>query len=1062
MENLLNGNRNTIERTILNEEMKMKKSIIAILTTVVITLSFLAPAIYINTAYSSDSSSWYKTVNGVLSTDTYELYPYDTSKSLKIGFSQFGEMINSIDNVGLEYGAVDPFAPAAGSLVTQITKEEWLQGWLINITYQNTLRGEARTVWASAQHGDPMGPTYGNNWIRVDFPLDYNTTFGDEDPRDPGYFIGSGYTQSSSWNDLGNKYGGRKTNGTAVTQPIRVLYDGPRSYVAQLSTKIYDHFLYQDDSTAQDKALVEVRITILFDKVKKEVVLFKELKSLFSDKEADELKVQFSNRGEVDLGVDASGYASYFHFYTAGQSRGLDWNGTATKDYEANDTSPEGQSTVYDRDWVMNQTENPNTSTWYNYTAAGPYPQDLPINATATYDVAVAMNPTINYTWWAAFWPSLSDWNIDGWPMWWRSMTANDPHNIDSRTWETTPRVEPTIPYYIAEWDCVLLPKGKNTVAGYPNEQQYRFVTVYGVTDLNDGYDKNMQGRTDNKIDRETKYLLNECFNPWDLGTAVDKETRSWVEWAVNVTSFTTTHRPVVHVDDAYWDQYSEFSERVIDLNDSYLGKRILYQGGYLEDPDYYVNYNDNGTITITGLSSTHVYKILYYTEPEVNTYKTKTVATPLTTAYNKTQTETIVVASRTLSENWTDNIGVGHGFTSIFDAFTVYLTQAAQGNWTATWTMDTKKWNETDFKVFLGETYKSTYPGIADPTNVTALVDSTVYAWFLFGIDTLEKNVTAPYDSTVISPLPKETVHVLSLNHTLDVTVTIAQLNYTQRTNGLNNATITITLSTTERADYNDKLMGRYEWVVVGRDAYSVDSAGASMVTAAFKNKQVEIGLAGSDMYDPVVAAQMPWVMAKIGSGTSWSDYYYGKWGGNYAGDCRAALKDDWCHTWPIASSNMIGVGGPLANMLSYYDNDFADAIFGLANYTSDSAWQNQIVAKSCWNLGNDTNTYASNNTIGYGVITTYQDLNGTTIFLLWGHWGRDTYYLTKWFHEVGVYQLQEAPDGLTSIVVKINYGSYSEGYKPTGYTIVESLGTISETRWMHGTEEKGRIHDP
>jgi hypothetical protein len=61
---------------------------------------------------------------------------------------------------------------------------------------------------------------------------------------------------------------------------------------------------------------------------------------------------------------------------------------------------------------------------------------------------------------------------------------------------------------------------------------------------------------------------------------------------------------------------------------------------------------------------------------------------------------------------------------------------------------------------------------------------------------------------------------------------------------------------------------MGRYEWTVVGRDAASVDSAGASLVTAAFKNKQVEIGLAGEDMYDPLITNQMPLVMAKMDEG--------------------------------------------------------------------------------------------------------------------------------------------------------------------------------------------------
>ena len=106
-----------------------------------------------------------------------------------------------------------------------------------------------------------------------------------------------------------------------------------------------------------------------------------------------------------------------------------------------------------------------------------------------------------------------------------------------------------------------------------------------------------------------------------------------------------------------------------------------------------------------------------------------------------------------------------------------------------------------------------------------------------------------------------------------------------------------------------------------------------------------------------------------------------------------------------------------------------------------------------TCW----DKNTYASSSTTGYAVITTYKDINGTVMFLIWGHWGRDTYYATKWFHEGGAEQLQEAPEGLTTIILEIDYTICEPAV-----SIVECLGTISETLWIHGTEEKGGIHDP
>jgi hypothetical protein len=228
----------------------------------------------------------------------------------------------------------------------------------------------------------------------------------------------------------------------------------------------------------------------------------------------------------------------------------------------------------------------------------------------------------------------------------------------------------------------------------------------------------------------------------------------------------------------------------------------------------------------------------------------------------------------------------------------------------------------------------------------------------------------------------------------------------------------------------------GRYEWVIVGRDAATVDSAGAALVTSAFKDKIIEstgtagayIGLAGADMKAKAVYDEMPWVMSKFGTGNDKADYK------DAIG--RAALKDDWCTTWPIASSNMIGVGGPLANILAYYGNDFTPAFYGLPEYAS-TAWADTIIALSCWSQ----NTYASNEETGYAVVATYKDLNGTVLFLIWGHWGRDTYYATKWFHEKGVYILQDFPPCATAIILKIYYTVHEPAVR-----IAEVLGTISE----------------
>ena len=1046
IENLLKSSSNTMKRATSNEERKMKKSLIGILMTTVMLLSIAAPLLAVPAVSAADESDWYMTVNGVLDSDAYSLYPFSTRNSLKIGFSKFGEMINSNENVGLEYGAVDPFAPAAGADIGRITKSAWLNGWLCNITYFHTIRNQLRTVWVSAQHGDPNGVTYGGDWIRVDFPND-RIVNDIEDPTDPGYIIGN-YAAGS-----GN-YGGRKTNGTAVTEPIQVFYDGPRSFVALLKTTVYDHFQYGSDSTTEDIPLLEVRFMINFNKVKKEVVVFKELKTLVADKYTDMLKVQFSNRGEVDLGTEDTTYDSYFHFYTEGESQ-------YNPNY--NDTVAEGLDTVYDRNWVLNQTESPSDLRWANYSAAGPFPQ----LSDATYDLAVAVNPDagmFGYTWWAAFWPSLSDWSIDGWPMWAQSISAWDPHDIDSRTWATVPRTEPAIPFYIGEWDVELKSKGKVTPSGGYDQQMYRFVTVYGVSDRQDGEDADQPMQTtpypyvfSNKIDSEAKYQLDEVFNPYDLVQAVHQTTRSWVEWTT-AAEYTTKHRPVLVVPNNLWNQYNTGAERIIDYNGTF-GASLLLRAGLWSQ--YSIVQNADGTATISGLTAGHTYKILYNTLPDV-TVEQSGSDTETMVSTNNTASEpatSAVIAAMTATNTWEDQIDAGHSFSMTIPEITVNVLgdTLMNENWTDSWSV-VKNYNEDNFKVFLGETYVATVD-MYDPVTV---VSSNVTFNFDMGVFT--KSVTAPTDTKVIWPNDKsETVHVDYLNHNVTFEIEVTNLYNDEEQDG--NQTLTATATVTIDAEYRNYLMGRYDWAVVGRDAESVDSAGAALVTAAFKNKQVEIGMAGSDMMDPVVSNQMPWVMAKMTTGDEWVNYL--KTGaGTDPANYRAYLRDDWCKQgttqndeWPVATANMIGVGGPLANLLSYYGNDFTQAIFGLSDFTDYAAWENKLVPKTCWDHAKG---YTNTNTEGYATVSTYRDINETVLFLIWGNWGRDTFYASRWFHEHLVYQLQEAPAGITSVVIKISYQSTNEGYKPTGFSIVECLGTISERTWKHGSMTKGGIHDP
>jgi hypothetical protein len=989
MENFLNECLTNYRRTNVRG-MKMRKNVIAILTASMILASIFAPALFIKTAIAADPTDWYMTVNGVLNSDYYSLYPY-SAKSLKIGFSKYGEMIDSNTNTGLEYGAVDPFAAPAGSAVGSIPKSMWLNGWLINITYYNIPQGKTRNVWATAQFADATA--YGGSWIRVDFANDYSTTYGYEDPRDPGYIIGN-------YSAGGLNFGGRKTNGTAVTAPITVLYNGPRLFVALTNTTIYDHPTYLSDDTTADIPLARVLITIVFNKVKKEVVLLKDVKSLLTEKVGQFMHIQFSNRGEVDLGTEAAGYHSYFHFCT--QGTGL------------YDNLVEGQGTVYGRSWTACPTDPAATQN----SAHGNEPG-------STYDVAQAINPIAGYVWWAAFWPSLSDWTIDGWSTgWWKSLTAADPHYIDAAGYidPSLPK-EPKIPYYIGEWDFTLYAKEFAAT----NPIQFRGVTVYGVTDRHDGSDDDMDGVhgewSENVIDKEVYYQLDEVFNPWDLDDAVWKDTVRDVKFVSGPLSSGAViwlGEPLV---ERTWDEYCSFAERVLLLPDGILWKRGTQYVLWDKDED---GAYDSIKLLIS-VASGKTLKILYSTKTY---YATDGVLNFEFYAVNSTE---LSISAK--YQNWTDPLGAFHKLG--LDDMEIYVEILNRtSDFTATFVIN-KDWGwASDFKVFKEST--TTISWDHDEKIMRENENASMTMW-----TDIHWYITPPY---------QKDLHVWYLEWGTNITVTISYNATTETCN----ITATVGLG----YYYRETVPGRYEWGVVGRDAHSVDSAGLSMVSAAFKNKQVEYGLAGADMYDPLIAAQMPWVMHKFGTGNTWADYK------DALG--RSALRDDWCHAGtfegdevPVASSNMIGVGGCLANLLAYYGNDFMTAFFALGDFTGYAGWKNKIVPLTCWDV-TKTRAFVSNETTGYAVISTYKDLNGTVLFLIWGHWGRDTYYISKWFHEEGIYQLQEAPEGLTAIIVKIDYESTSEGYKPTNFSIVECLGTISEIKWVHGDEIKGGIHDP
>lgn len=1017
------------------------------------------------TTYNADNM----TVFGVLSTDTYVLYPY-TAENLVWGFSKYGELINGAAKQGLEYNGMDVFANP------NVLEKDWSQGWYIDIHYAD-LSNSYQHAWAYALYSDISGSSG----------------------------IGGDWKENVQNGPLGTPYGGRKTNIWATTDPIKVLYDGPRSFVAQCRTTLYA----ASDHSVTSSGLVNVTITFVFNKDKKEIIEYKDIKRLDQGKFGRDFQVEFSNRGEWDIGTTSSppSYAYFYHgmdtvydykyqpYYNSQHDANtydvcqiLDKSGTYAG-FVAYWPSPFGDfvkpTSVITRTEVLSslctveknvtwsQINDYDSHTFYfgdqfwSTSDAFPIGGGVWSNEPMIFKNNVLLFSPSDYTWDSdsqkvtfTVNPASSDRFLIDYK---HHQPDNAPSSYNMAYWG----LEAGTPYVIGEWDFKL------TAA--PEAQQFRGVCVYGLTDRHDGDDADAQsedwsyGR--NNPDREIMYQLNEVFNPWDLNSAVEKYTQRWVEFyhvPVGGDSYTTNQQPALVVSDSEWDQYKVFSERVEDLNTSTVLNRYL--------GDYSFIANPGGTATFYGLLPGHYYKFLYSTY----TYYESNFWNGAQAGYSHSNWWSNVISQQEI--NGTQNQNAVHTFTPSWgasweDPTDVYHVVSAEElsfqftNKSAnaftedhTWTYQTPEieWEHSAF-IVSAETETNLESGAYSfaATNVTTVPNgqSSVMEFQLNGVE-LNWNIH-PNDDRLDG--------IYFDNFCADYSVEM-NLFYNATTM---NYTLTTQLHFFSGMDelpaiYEYYLMGRYEEGVVGKNAGSVDSAGLSMISAAFKDKGVEYGIAAADMYDPAVANQMPYVMSKIGAGTSWSDYYYGPT------DLRTALKDDWCTTWPISSANLIGSGGPLANMLAYYGNDFMTAFYGLntpaQQFTPYAKWQNAIVPLSCWNASNTGYVNSADNKIGYAVVSTYMDINGTEMLLLWGNWGRDTYYIAKWFQEEGIYELQQAPYGITGLVVKITYKSTTDGYKPTAFAVVECLGTISETLWT-GTLQvppysdftKGGIHfDP
>lgn len=182
---------------------------------------------------------------------------------------------------------------------------------------------------------------------------------------------------------------------------------------------------------------------------------------------------------------------------------------------------------------------------------------------------------------------------------------------------------------------------------------------------------------------------------------------------------------------------------------------------------------------------------------------------------------------------------------------------------------------------------------------------------------------------------------------------------------------------------------------------------------------------------------------------------------------------KDPLTEAWmaPFSSTNMTGydnvyyhpngilsIGGPKANGLTRYFNDFNFAIaregtsaYALVNGgtvtgaapTSDPTFGTfDYFPVSTWNV----NTTAFNYGAGYAIISLARDINGTRGLSVYGWDGRDTFWATAWASQfiLGNATSTWLPSGTVALILKMTYTG--PNLEPSAFTVVKALGTITE----------------
>lgn len=397
-------------------------------TLILILLMMIITPLMIPSQPVSDRS-YLHPIKGVLSTDSYYNYPYK-AKDVEIGFSRFGEFVTP-QNVsyyddgilmgkGLSYDGHEAFAAP-----DEEGEYYPLEGWFLQYSYFD----------------------YSNN--RTEYGVAY-----------------------ALYSDLKNRVpeAGRTQN--ILAEPLEIVYNGARRFVAQATIHIFHNYVN----------VIDLKQTIVYNKVSKHVTILMDVKFLEPADRAGPLQLSLSRRANFKLAHSLTSKQGHPDQVYAMLQRGI---------------------------------ETPYRSLgWPGHNTIGYY--DV-----VTVYVTSELTGKEEYTGFAAYWPNTTDTRIYGWSEWNQPIDGHESASDEPRTALT-----------IGEWDVSILSnESKRFVVVYgivdgilSTELKYQLDMVFEPWDLQEAVNPDTEyqwiliGRDAMEMDLHSAILMSQSIKVNFLG----------------------------------------------------------------------------------------------------------------------------------------------------------------------------------------------------------------------------------------------------------------------------------------------------------------------------------------------------------------------------------------------------------------------------------------------------------------------------------------------------------------------------------------------------------------